>query len=94
MPRQRVVLAATGDDEELRQAARRLRDAGQEVVYVGGHQSPEQIVRTLVAEDATVAVVDADAESLAQIAELCERLDAGDVVVTPLGGSPDVPRSR
>jgi methylmalonyl-CoA mutase C-terminal domain/subunit len=32
--------------------ARALRDAGMEVVYTGLHQTPEQIVETVVQEDA------------------------------------------
>jgi methylmalonyl-CoA mutase C-terminal domain/subunit len=93
MVRQRVVLGSVGDDERARRAARRLRDQGQEVVYVGGGQTPEQLVRTLIAEDATGIVVDGDAETLARIAALCAELGAGDVVVTPLGVRPDAPRS-
>ncbi len=79
MVRQRVVLGSIGDGERARRAARRLRDEGQEVVYVGGEQTPEQLVRALIAEDAASIVVDGDAESLARIAELCVELGAGDV---------------
>jgi methylmalonyl-CoA mutase C-terminal domain/subunit len=32
--------------------ARALRDAGMEVVYTGLHQTPEQIVQTVIQEDA------------------------------------------
>ncbi|MEV7397337.1 hypothetical protein [Aeromicrobium sp. NPDC092404] len=94
MLRQRVVLGSTRDAEPAKNAARRLRDEGQEVVYVGGDQTPEQLVRTTVAEDATVLVVDGDAAALARIAELCAQLGADDVVVTPLAAGPDEPRSR
>ena len=94
MVRQRVVLGSTGDDERARGAARRLRDEGQEIVYVGGHQSPEQLVRALIAEDATAIVVDGDAESITLILELCTKLGAGDVDVTPLDVPPGAPRSR
>ena len=93
MVRQRVVLGAIGDGEQARRAARRLRDEGQEVVYVGGDQSPEQLVRTLIAEDAATILVDGDAESLARIADLCAELGAGDVLVTPLGEPDDARRS-
>jgi methylmalonyl-CoA mutase C-terminal domain/subunit len=93
MVRQRVVLGAIGDGEPARRAARRLRDEGQEVVYVGGDQTPEQLVRTLIAEDAATIVVDGDAESLARIADLCTELGAGDVLVTPLDVPPGAPRS-
>jgi methylmalonyl-CoA mutase, C-terminal domain len=93
MTRERVVLGAIGDDTTARQAARRLRDSGQEVVYVGGGQTPEQLVRTSIAEDATTLLVDGDPDVLSHIADLCADLGAGDVVVTPLGDAPAGPRS-
>ena len=51
----RVVVAKPGLDGHDRGAkivARALRDAGMEVVYTGLHQTPEQIVETVVQEDA------------------------------------------
>jgi methylmalonyl-CoA mutase C-terminal domain/subunit len=62
-------------------------------VYVGGGQTPEQLVRTSIAEDATTLLVDGDPDVLSRIADLCARLGAGDVVVTPLGDAPADPRS-
>ncbi len=53
----RVVVAKPGLDGHDRGAkviARALRDAGFEVVYTGLHQTPEQIVATVVHEDADV----------------------------------------
>jgi methylmalonyl-CoA mutase C-terminal domain/subunit len=53
----RIVVAKPGLDGHDRGAkviARALRDAGFEVVYTGLHQSPEQIVRTAVQEDADI----------------------------------------
>lgn len=93
MVRQRVVLGSIGDGGRAQQAAQRLRDEGQEVVFVGGEQTPEQLVRTLIAEDATTIIVDGDADSLARIADLCSELGAGDIAVTPLGVPPGAPRS-
>ena len=93
MVKQRVVLGAIGEDEQARRAARRLRDEGQEVVYLGGDQTPEQLVRALIAEDATTIVVDGDADSLARVVSLCRELGAGDVLVTPLDVPTDAPRS-
>src|SRR4051812_45351757 len=56
MPRPlRVVIAKPGLDGHDRGAkviARALRDAGMEVIYTGLHQTPEQIVETVVQEDA------------------------------------------
>ena len=94
MVRQRVVLGSIGNGDHAKRAAKRLRDAGQEVVYVGGEQTPEQLVRTLIAEDAASIMVDGDAESVARIVELCTKLGAGDVDVTPLDVPPGAPRSR
>ncbi len=51
----RVVIAKAGLDGHDRGAkvvARALRDAGMEVIYTGLHQTPEQIVRTAIDEDA------------------------------------------
>src|SRR5437763_10377496 len=51
----RVVVAKPGLDGHDRGAkviARALRDAGMEVVYTGLHQTPEQIVQTVIQEDA------------------------------------------
>ncbi len=51
----RVVVAKPGLDGHDRGAkviARALRDAGFEVVYTGLHQTPEQVVRAVVEEDA------------------------------------------
>jgi methylmalonyl-CoA mutase, C-terminal domain len=51
----RVVIAKPGLDGHDRGAkivARSLRDAGMEVIYTGLHQTPDQIVATVVQEDA------------------------------------------
>ena len=51
----RVVVAKPGLDGHDRGAkvvARALRDAGFEVVYTGLHQTPEQVVETVIQEDA------------------------------------------
>lgn len=53
----RIVVAKPGLDGHDRGAkviARSLRDAGFEVIYTGLHQTPEQIVRTAVQEDAAI----------------------------------------
>jgi methylmalonyl-CoA mutase, C-terminal domain len=50
-----VVVAKPGLDGHARGAkvvARALRDAGMEVIYTGLHQTPEQIVETVIQEDA------------------------------------------
>jgi methylmalonyl-CoA mutase C-terminal domain/subunit len=51
----RVVIAKPGLDGHDRGAkiiARALRDAGMEVIYTGLHQTPQQIVETVLQEDA------------------------------------------
>jgi methylmalonyl-CoA mutase C-terminal domain/subunit len=55
--RTRVVVAKPGLDGHDRGAkviARALRDAGYETIYTGLHQTPEQIVAAVIAEDASV----------------------------------------
>ena len=55
MRKLRVVIAKPGLDGHDRGAkviARALRDAGMEVIYTGLHQTPEQIVETVIQEDA------------------------------------------
>ncbi|HEY5272530.1 MAG TPA: cobalamin B12-binding domain-containing protein [Acidimicrobiales bacterium] len=55
--RTRIVVAKPGLDGHDRGAkviARSLRDAGFEVIYTGLHQTPEQIVRTAIQEDAAI----------------------------------------
>ena len=53
--RQRIVIAKPGLDGHDRGAkvvARALRDGGHEVIYTGLRRTPEQIVRTVMDEDA------------------------------------------
>jgi methylmalonyl-CoA mutase, C-terminal domain len=53
--RLRILVAKAGLDGHDRGAkviARALRDAGFEVIYTGLHQTPEQVVETVVQEDA------------------------------------------
>jgi methylmalonyl-CoA mutase C-terminal domain/subunit len=86
MASERIVVGATDDDGRARVAARRLRDEGHEIVFVGGGQSPDQLARTAVAEDAVRLVVDTagDAALLARVGDACARLDAADIVVEPV----------
>lgn len=82
----RVIIGASGhDDSRARSAARRLRDDGLEVVFVGGDQAPEQLARTAVAEDSARIIVDvADPSDVDRLVQACEALGAGDIVVEPL----------
>ena len=89
----RVVVAKPGLDGHDRGAkiiARALRDAGMEVIYTGLHQTPEQIVETVVQEDADAVGLSilsgAHMTLVPRIIELLREQDAGDVVVT-VGGT-------
>jgi methylmalonyl-CoA mutase C-terminal domain/subunit len=84
----RVVIAKPGLDGHDRGAkivARALRDAGMEVVYTGLHQTPEQIVETVVQEDADAVGLSvlsgAHMTLFARLAELMEDRGIDDVVV-------------
>jgi methylmalonyl-CoA mutase, C-terminal domain len=89
----RVVVAKPGLDGHDRGAkiiARALRDAGMEVIYTGLHQTPEQIVETVLQEDADAVGLSilsgAHMTLVPKVIELLREQDAGDVVVT-LGGT-------
>jgi methylmalonyl-CoA mutase C-terminal domain/subunit len=89
----RVVVAKPGLDGHDRGAkiiARALRDAGMEVIYTGLHQTPEQIVETVVQEDADAVGLSilsgAHMTLVPRIIELLHEQDVADVVVT-LGGT-------
>ncbi|MCL3819793.1 hypothetical protein [Aeromicrobium wangtongii] len=83
---ERIIVGATGDDAAARSAARRLLDEGHEIVFVGGHQTPEHLGRTAVAEDAVRILADtaADVTALGRIAAVCAELGAPDIAVEHL----------
>ena len=92
----RVVVAKPGLDGHDRGAkvvARALRDAGMEVVYTGLHQTPEQIVETVVQEDADAVGLSvlsgAHMTLFARLAELMKEREVDDVVVFGGGIIPD-----
>jgi methylmalonyl-CoA mutase C-terminal domain/subunit len=89
----RVVVAKPGLDGHDRGAkiiARALRDAGMEVIYTGLHQTPEQIVATVIQEDADAVGLSilsgAHMTLVPKIVELLGREGVDDVVIT-LGGT-------
>ena len=89
----RVVVAKPGLDGHDRGAkiiARALRDAGMEVIYTGLHQTPEQIVETVLQEDADAVGLSilsgAHMTLVPRVVELLREQNAGDVVVT-VGGT-------
>jgi methylmalonyl-CoA mutase C-terminal domain/subunit len=96
----RIVIAKPGLDGHDRGAkviARALRDAGMEVVYTGLHQTPEQIVQTVIQEDADAVGLSvlsgAHMTLFARTLELLAQQEISDVVV--FGGGiipePDIP---
>ncbi len=91
----RVVVAKPGLDGHDRGAkiiARALRDAGMEVIYTGLHQTPEQIVETVIQEDADAVGLSilsgAHMTLVPRIMELLKEQGAEDVVVTAGGTIP------
>jgi len=99
----RVVVAKPGLDGHDRGAkiiARALRDAGMEVIYTGLHQTPEQIVETVLQEDADAVGLSilsgAHMTLVPRVIELLREQDAGDVVVTVGGTIPnqDIPELK
>ncbi len=99
----RVVVAKPGLDGHDRGAkiiARALRDAGMEVIYTGLHQTPEQIVATVIQEDADAVGLSvlsgAHMTLVPRVMELLREQSAEDVVVTVGGTIPadDVPELK
>jgi methylmalonyl-CoA mutase C-terminal domain/subunit len=92
----RVVVAKPGLDGHDRGAkiiARALRDAGMEVIYTGLHQTPEQIVETVIQEDADAVGLSilsgAHMTLVPRIVELLSQAGIDDVLVTVGGTSPN-----
>ncbi|MDW5596650.1 cobalamin B12-binding domain-containing protein [Conexibacter stalactiti] len=99
----RVVVAKPGLDGHDRGAkiiARALRDAGMEVIYTGLHQTPEQIVETVIQEDADAVGLSilsgAHMTLVPRIVELLRAQDVDDVLVTVGGTIPadDIPQLK
>jgi len=99
----RVVVAKPGLDGHDRGAkiiARALRDAGMEVIYTGLHQTPEQIVATVIQEDAdAVGLSILSGAHMTLVPKIVTQLsDEGidDVVITVGGTIPaeDVPELK
>ncbi|NNN10547.1 MAG: cobalamin B12-binding domain-containing protein [Acidimicrobiaceae bacterium] len=101
--RYRVVVAKPGLDGHDRGAkviARALRDAGFEVIYTGLHQTAEQVVETVVQEDADALGLSllsgAHLTLVPRIVEGLREQGAGDVLVVVGGIIPDadIPRLK
>jgi methylmalonyl-CoA mutase C-terminal domain/subunit len=99
----RVVVAKPGLDGHDRGAkiiARALRDAGMEVIYTGLHQTPEQIVETVIQEDADAVGLSilsgAHMTLVPRVVDLLKEQGAEDVLVTVGGTIPsdDIPELK
>ena len=99
----RVVVAKPGLDGHDRGAkiiARALRDAGMEVIYTGLHQTPEQIVETVIQEDAQAVGLSilsgAHMTLVPRIVKLLREQGVDDVVVVVGGTIPsdDIPELK
>ena len=99
----RVVVAKPGLDGHDRGAkiiARALRDAGMEVIYTGLHQTPEQIVGTVIQEDADAVGLSilsgAHMTLVPRIAALLKEQGIDDVVLVVGGTIPadDIPELK
>jgi len=92
----RVLVAKPGLDGHDRGAkvvARALRDAGMEVIYTGLHQTPEQIVETVIQEDADAVGLSvlsgAHMTLFRRLTELLREREIDDVLVFGGGIVPD-----
>ena len=99
----RVVVAKPGLDGHDRGAkiiARAMRDAGMEVIYTGLHQTPEQIVATVIQEDADAVGLSilsgAHMTLVPKVVALLAEQGVEDVIVTVGGTIPadDVPELK
>jgi len=91
----RVVVAKPGLDGHDRGAkiiARALRDAGMEVIYTGLHQTPEQIVATVIQEDADAVGLSilsgAHMTLVPRVVDLLRAQGVDDVLITAGGTIP------
>lgn len=89
-----------GHDRGVKLVARALRDAGVEIIYMGLHQTPEQIVATAVQEDVQAIGLSihsgAHNSLFPRVLELLKEQGATDVTLFGGGIIPDddVPRLK
>jgi methylmalonyl-CoA mutase C-terminal domain/subunit len=89
-----------GHDRGAKIIARALRDAGMEVIYTGLHQTPEQIVETVIQEDADAVGLSilsgAHMTLVPRVVQLLAEQDAADVLVCVGGTIPadDIPELK
>ena len=92
----RVLLAKPGldgHDRGVKVVARALRDAGMEVIYLGLHQTPEQIVQAAIEEDVAVvglsSLAGAHMTSFPRVIDLLRERGATDIKVMGGGVIPE-----
>ena len=97
--RVRIIIAKPGLDGHDRGAkvvARALRDAGHEVIYTGLRRTPEEIVRTVIDEDADFlglsSLSGAHNFLIPKIIELLVESDCNDVIIFAGGIIPEKDR--
>ena len=99
----RILVAKPGlkkDDGIAMAFALAFRDAGFEVIYTGGHQTPQQIVSSAIQEGvdmiALSTLASAHAFSFQRILELLKENGAGDVTVVSSGNfsMEDIPKMK
>ena len=82
-----------GHDRGIKVIARTFRDAGMEVIYLGLHQSPKQIVNSAIQEDADVIALSilsgAHLGACRKILDGLEKEDARDMLL--IVGGPIIP---
>jgi len=82
-----------GHDRGVKVVARALRDAGMEVIYLGLHQTPEQIVQAAIEEDVAVvglsSLAGAHMTTFPKVIELLRERGATDIKVMGGGVIPD-----
>ncbi len=92
----RVLMAKAGldgHDRGVKVVARALRDAGMEVIYTGLHNTPEQVVKAALQEDADVIGLSilsgAHLTIFAKAAALLKQYEMNDVLLLGGGIIPD-----
>lgn len=85
----RVLVASTGDDEvPVLAIARRLRDDGLEVVYLGTRATAEHVAHAAVAEDVAEVHLAGPAGGADEVEALLASLQAAVAHVTPVADRP------
>lgn len=93
-------LGLDGHDRGAKVIARALKDAGMEVVYTGLRQTPEQIVKTAIQEDADVIGISilsgAHLELIPKVIEIMRKNNLNDVGLVVGGVIPpeDIPKLK